>query len=208
MARVKICGITNLEDARMAARLGADALGFNFYEKSVRFVTPNAAAEMISQLDKPIDKVGVFVNHTMDEILDTIDRASLDTVQLHGDESFRFVSDLRSKCGCRIIKALRASPDFDPSVASDFKADGILLDGYSTNARGGTGETFDWKVAKQTSTLIRELWLAGGLTPENVRMAITEVRPYAVDACSSLESAPGVKDAGKLERFILEAKSA
>ena len=208
MVRVKICGITNLEDARLAARLGADALGFNFYEKSVRFVTPAAAAEMIGQFVEPIDKVGVFVNHSIDEILSAVDLASLDAVQLHGDESYRFVSDLRARCACRIIKALRVSPDFDPNDSLDFEADGILLDGYSTNARGGTGETFDWEVAKLVWTFVPELWLAGGLTPENVRQAVTEVRPYAVDACSSLESASGVKDAAKLERFISEAKGA
>ena len=208
MVRIKICGITNLEDARTAARLGADALGFNFYEKSVRFVSPIAAAEMIEELVEPVDKVGVFVNHAIDEILSAVDVASLDAVQLHGDESYRFVSDLRARCSCRIIKALRVSPDFDPNDSLDFEADGILLDGYSANARGGTGETFDWQVAKTVSTLIPELWLAGGLTPNNVRLAVNEVKPYAVDACSSLESMPGVKDAGKLERFISEAKSA
>ena len=207
MVRVKICGITNLNDARLAARLGADALGFNFYEKSVRFVTPIAAAEMIKQLGEPVDKVGVFVNHTIDEILNAVEIASLDAVQLHGDESPQFVADLRARCGCRIIKALRVSPNFDHNDSLEYRADGILLDGYSTNSRGGTGETFDWEMAKLTSTLVPELWLAGGLTPENVRLAVTEVRPYAVDACSSLESAPGVKDATKLERFIIEAKS-
>lgn len=208
MVRIKVCGITNLDDARLATRLGADSLGFNFYEKSVRFLTPVAAAEIIGKLIEPVDKVGVFVNHTIDEILDAVDVASLDSVQLHGDESYRFVSDLRARCSCRIIKALRVSPVFDPNDSLDFEADGILLDGYSTNARGGTGETFDWEVAKTVSTMIPQLWLAGGLTPENVRRAVTEVGPYAVDACSSLESAPGVKDARELERFISEAKSA
>jgi len=206
MVRVKICGITNLEDARLAARLGADALGFNFYEKSVRFVTPVAAAELIKELGRPIDKVGVFVNHSIDEVVNAVDLASLDTVQLHGDESPRFVADLRARCGCRIVKALRVSPDFDLNESIEYDADGILLDGYSTTLRGGTGETFDWDVAKNVSTLIPQLWLAGGLTPENVRLAVTEVRPYAVDACSSLESKPGMKDADKLERFISEAK--
>ena len=208
MVRVKICGITNLEDARLATRLGADALGFNFYDKSVRFVTPIAATKMIRQIDAPVEKVGVFVNHTIDEIVSAAEIASLDTVQLHGDESPQFISDLRARCSCRIIKALRVSPGFDESSPLDFDVDGILLDSYSTKARGGTGETFDWGVAKRTSTLIPELWLAGGLTPENVRLAVTEVRPYAVDACSSLESAAGIKDSAKLERFISEAKSA
>ena len=129
-------------------------------------------------------------------------------MQLHGDESPHFVADLRTGCGCRIIKALRVSPTFDHSDSIAYDADAILLDGYSTNARGGTGETFDWEVAKLASTIIPELWLAGGLTPQNVRLAVTEVQPYAVDACSSLESRPGVKDAAKLERFISEAKSA
>jgi phosphoribosylanthranilate isomerase len=208
MVRVKICGITNLDDARLAARLGADALGFNFYEKSVRFLTPITAAEIIRQIDEPVETVGVFVNHTIDEILNAIELASLDAVQLHGDESPGFIADLRARSSCRVIKALRVTPDFDHHDSVHYHADGILLDGYSSNARGGTGESFDWDVAKRTSTLVRELWLAGGLTPENVRLAVTEVRPYAVDACSSLESAPRFKDAAKLERFISETKSA
>ena len=208
MVRVKICGITNLEDARLATRLGADSLGFNFYENSVRCITPIAATEIINQLVERVNKVGVFVNHTVEEILNAVDQGSLDTVQLHGDESPQFIADLRANCGCRIVKALRVSPDFDHNDSLDYDADAILLDGYSTNARGGTGETFDWEIAKLTSTLIPELWLAGGLSPENVRRAVKDVRPYVVDACSSLESSPGVKDAAKLERFISEAKSA
>jgi phosphoribosylanthranilate isomerase len=208
MVRIKICGITNLDDAILATRLGADALGFNFYERSLRFVTPITAAEIINQLEEPVAKVGVFVNQTIDEILRTVDLASLDAVQLHGDESPQFVADLRTRGDCRIIKALRVSSDFDQNDAINCRADGILLDGYSTNTRGGTGETFDWNVAKLVAALVPEVWLAGGLTPENVRTAIEEVHPYAVDVCSSIESMPGVKDGEKLRRFISEAKNA
>src|SRR5690348_1783957 len=111
MAKVKICGITNLDDARLAARLGSDAVGFNFYEKSVRYIAPLSAARMIAQLDQPIEKVGVFVNHTIEEIVEAAELASLDAVQLHGDESPQFICDLKAICSCRVIKALRVSPD-------------------------------------------------------------------------------------------------
>jgi phosphoribosylanthranilate isomerase len=208
MVRIKICGITNLDDALLATRLGADALGFNFYGKSLRFVTPITAAEIITQLDEPMAKIGVFVNQTIDEIVRIVELTSLDAVQLHGDETPEFVADLRARCDSRIVKALRVSPDFDHADAVNYQADGILLDGYSTNARGGTGETFDWNIATRVSTLVPEVWLAGGLRPENVRMAIEHVHPYAVDVCSSIESTPGVKDEEKLGRFIFEAKNA
>ncbi len=206
MTKVKICGITNLEDALSSAKFGADALGFNFYQKSPRYLEPEMARKIIGQLPPEVLKVGVFVNESIENILETSELAGLDAIQLHGDETLQFVSDVGVKTKLEIIKALRVTPDFKPEDAVGYGAHAILLDGYSTRERGGSGETFDWDIAKKVSALVGQLYLAGGLSPENVRVAISEVRPFCVDACSSLESLPGKKDLEKLRLFIAEAK--
>ncbi|HVF30554.1 MAG TPA: phosphoribosylanthranilate isomerase [Pyrinomonadaceae bacterium] len=206
MTKVKICGITNLEDARLAVGSGADAIGLNFYKNSPRYLSSTAASEIARHVEGSVSKIGVFVNQTTDEILEIVEDVGLDGIQLHGDETPELIGNLRARCELPVIKALRVSPDFDIGAVREYNLAGILLDGYSTNARGGTGETFDWAVARAVSELVAEIWLAGGLTPDNVRTAIEEVRPFAVDACSSLESSPGLKDARKVERFIKEAK--
>jgi phosphoribosylanthranilate isomerase len=206
MVKVKICGITNLDDALHAVEYGADALGFNFYEKSPRFITAADAGEIIAELPSSILKVGVFVNERIDAIAETIRTAGLDAVQLHGEELPSFVREIREDLGREVIKAFRVSPGFSAESVFDCGSDTILLDGFSTDAHGGTGETFDWSIAKRLSSRLN-LYLAGGLSADNVRMAISEVRPYAVDACSLLESAPGKKDPEKLRRFVAEAKS-
>ena len=208
MTKVKICGITNLDDGQLAVRLGADALGFNFYRKSPRYVPAALAKEITLKLGDTIHRVGVFVDDSVDEMMTVVDSVGLDIVQLHGDESAAFVSELRKRFRGGIVKAFSVSPDFHQPDLFEYEVDGVLLDGYSTDLRGGTGETFDWSIARAVGKLIPALWLAGGLTPENVGRAIAEVRPFAVDACSSIESEPGVKDAAKLERFIKAAKEA
>ena len=208
MTKIKICGITNLKDARLSVEAGADALGFNFFDRSPRYVSPADAEEIIGRLDTGVSKVGVFVNESIENIAAIVDAAGLDAVQLHGDESTSFVDELRKRLDCDLIKAFRVSGTFRPEVTLDYNVHGILLDGFSKDSRGGTGETFDWDVAKLVGTLVGQLWLAGGLTPGNVRLAIAEVGPYAVDACSSIESRPGIKDETKLRKFISEAKSA
>jgi phosphoribosylanthranilate isomerase len=205
MTKVKICGITNLDDARLAVETGADMLGFNFYEKSVRCIPPVKAREMIERLPDGVLKVGVFVNETADRIAEIVNFAGLDAVQLHGEESPDFVQELKLLADSRVIKAFRVSKDFIIESVLSYDVDEILLDGFSANAQGGTGETFDWDVAEQISSSV-SLYLAGGLSADNVRAAISKVRPYAVDACSLLESNPGKKDHDKLRRFILEAK--
>ncbi len=207
MTKVKICGITNLGDAQFAIDAGADALGFNFYKGSPRYIAPAATSEITRRLPDEISKIGVFVNESIDEIVDIASATSLNAVQLHGDESTAYVVELRERFDLEIIKAFRVSGDFIPEVALDYKLEGILLDGFSANARGGTGEQFDWEIAKRVSMLVGKLWLAGGLSPDNVRTAVAEVAPFAVDACSSLESRPGVKDHEKLRNFIKEAKA-
>jgi phosphoribosylanthranilate isomerase len=205
MVKVKICGITNLDDALHAVECGADALGFNFYKKSSRFISPADAREITGQFPDGVLRVGVFVNEHVDRIAETVRLTELDAIQLHGDESPAFVRELRERVACEVIKAFRVSPEFIAESVFQYGANTILLDGFSLDSRGGTGETFDWKIAKQLSSHLN-VYLAGGLSADNVRTAISQVRPYAVDACSLLESAPGKKDPQKVRRFILEAK--
>lgn len=206
MVKFKICGITNLEDALAAADLGADMLGFNFYEGSKRYVEPAVAAKIINGLDGRIDPVGVFVNADIDTIKRTVEAAGLAAVQLHGDETPELVHEVARTCGVPVIKALRVSPGFLVEVIPEFSADSILLDVFSPAAFGGTGERFDWRVAVAAKKHTDRLFLAGGLTSENVAEAVELVRPYAVDVASGVEFAPGRKDAAKMEAFIRNAR--
>lgn len=204
MTKVKICGITHLADALISIEYGADMLGFNFYPRSPRYISAEVAGAIVSELPDVI-KVGVFVNETPERINEVARVARLDAVQLHGDESPAFVKHLADSVGCSVIKAFRVAPEFDARSVLDYGLDAVLLDGYSGGVYGGAGKTFDWDIAKSILPSIR-LYLAGGLSAGNVRAAISEVRPYAVDSCSLLESSPGKKDPEKLRRFITEAK--
>lgn len=206
--RVKICGITSLSDAQHAADCGADAIGFNFYAGSRRYISPVLAAAMFEQVTMRVEKIGVFVNATVEEIVEIEDVVQLDTVQLHGDETPQFIENLRSESDATIIRAIRISPDFDPNEVLLYNADAILLDAFSKDERGGTGETFDWEIARQILELVDQVYLAGGLSPDNVAEAIRAVRPFAVDACSLLEASPGVKDHEKVAAFIKASKGA
>lgn len=208
MTKVKICGITNLEDALLSAKFGADALGFNFYEKSPRFIEPVKARVIIEQFPSGIMNVGVFVNEALEQIIEISEIAGLDAVQLHGDESPKFLAELKTRTGLVIIKAFRVSPDFRPTNVLNFGADAILLDAYSIEGYGGTGENFDWQVAKSVQAVFPKMYLAGGLNAANIAEAILSVRPYAVDACSGLESSKGIKDGKKVEAFIRNARQA
>jgi phosphoribosylanthranilate isomerase len=206
MTLVKICGITNLEDALLAARFGADALGFNFYERSPRYILPEKAREICAELPAEILKVGVFVNETPDKILEIAESVPLDAVQLHGDESADFVRKLKENFSGETIKAFRVSESFQPEDVLKFNADAILLDAYSKQEYGGTGETFDWEMAKKVQAIFPKMYLAGGLSVENIKNAICNVRPFAVDSCSLLEKEKGLKDAEKLKDFIIAVK--
>jgi phosphoribosylanthranilate isomerase len=206
MTKVKICGITNLEDAVHAVNSGADALGFNFYWNSPRYVLPDAAAEIIRDLPDEVMKVGVFVNEERGNISALVDLLNLDAVQLHGDENAKFVKELRSETDAKIIKAFRVGPGFNRSTVQDFEADFVLLDAYSTDGYGGTGESFDWKRAIDLPDV--RFFLAGGLSPENVAEAVKTAHPYGVDVASGVESVKGKKDPKKVEAFIRNAKSA
>jgi phosphoribosylanthranilate isomerase len=206
MVLVKICGITNLEDALAATEAGADALGFNFYPPSARFVTPELARGIIDRLPPSVLSVGVFVNEGGPEVVERIaSEAGVAAVQLHGDEPPAYCRALKDRL---VIKALRVRRDFRPEDAVQYRTEAILLDAFCADVRGGTGRTFDWSLAQQTRELVPKLFLAGGLTPDNVRAAIEEVGPYAVDACSGVERSPGRKDASRMRAFVDAARRA
>lgn len=200
---VKICGITNLEDARMALNAGAGALGFNFWTQSRRYIAPQEARAIIDQLPADILTVGVFVNGaSAARVAQMADLAGVSALQLHGDESPEYCEALNNRY---IIKVLAVDDDFDPKRALDYKVQAIMLDAADRKARGGTGRTIDWSIARRTRELVPRLFLAGGLSPENVSQAIATVQPYAVDACSALEIAPGRKDAERVGAFVKAA---
>ena len=208
MTLVKICGITNLEDAQIAIEHGADAIGFNFYPGSKRFVDEGYVKSIVDQLENPITKVGVFVNQSIEEICEAKSIAEFDVIQLHGDESPSFVNDLRRKTETTIIKVFRVSDEFDFQVVSHCNVDAILLDSFSADEYGGTGYAFDWTIAAKIAKEFPNVYLAGGLTSENVAEAIRQVRPYAVDVASGVEVRPGIKDPARVAAFIKAAKEA
>lgn len=208
VVKVKICGVTNVDDALHAADCGADMLGFNFYEKSPRYLEPSAARAIASKLPDRIEKVGVFVNMDGSRIAEFVDLIGLTAVQLHGDEDERFVDDLRRRMDVHLIKAVRVDDTFQAESVSKFRVDAVLLDTYSTGQYGGTGNQFDWNSAIEAKAYAPAIYLAGGLTPENVADAIRTVRPHAVDTASGVESSPGKKDSKKVADFIRIAKNA
>ncbi|MDQ3750399.1 MAG: phosphoribosylanthranilate isomerase [Acidobacteriota bacterium] len=206
MTKVKICGITNLEDALLSAKFGADALGFNFYEKSPRYIAPEKAREIIKELPAHVLKVGVFVNESLNEIIEIAANAKLDAIQLHGEETPEFARELKAKTNLEIIKAIRVSSEFKPENVLQYKVDAILLDAFSQHERGGTGETFDWEIAKKVREIFPKMYLAGGLSIGNIAEAISTVKPFAIDACSSIEIKKGFKDKQKTQSFLSKAK--
>jgi len=216
IVKVKICGITNLTDAHAAVDAGADMLGFNFFRPSPRFIEPHDAREIIARLRtelagrvRPLTIVGVFVNEPSPESLVRVaEETGLDAAQLHGDESVEFcrrVKQLRPEL--TVIKALRAGSGFQPDEAVSYDVDAIMLDTFEPRLRGGTGRVFDWTLGRRTRNVVPQLFLAGGLSSENVAKAIAEVRPDAVDACSSIESSPGLKDAELMKAFVSAVRS-
>jgi phosphoribosylanthranilate isomerase len=207
MTLVKICGITNLEDARLAVKCGADAIGFNFFPGSKRYIDEGYVESIVERLQNPITKVGVFVNQPIEEIIETEGIAELDVIQLHGEEPPEFINDLKSMSDAKIIKAFRVNSDFAPEIIDKYDVDAVMLDAYSKNEHGGTGRVFDWQIAAGLAPFIDQMYLAGGLNANNVADAIRIVKPFAVDVASGVESAPGKKDPKKLEAFIRNAKS-
>jgi phosphoribosylanthranilate isomerase len=198
--KVKICGVTNWTDARRAIDAGADFLGFNFYSASPRYVTPARARQIVRRLPKQVSSVGVFVNETEEKMLEIARAVGLDRLQLHGDESPAMVQRLSRSFS--VIKAVRVRKSLRMSQLSRFKsAKALLLDGFDANQWGGTGKTFDWRIAKRVNQRTK-IFLAGGMTPENVGAAIRTAKPYAIDVCSGVEASPGKKDAKRLKAFM------
>jgi phosphoribosylanthranilate isomerase len=198
MAEIKVCGITNLEDASYAAECGADALGFNFYAKSPRYVKPERAKEIIGEVPYGITKVGVFVNHDPLEVKRTVELCGLDLVQLHGDESSEYCGQFPSAL---LIKAFSPRGGGDLRGLSSYPVRAILVDAYDPLLYGGTGKRSDWRIAvkvKETHLLI----IAGGLNTNNIREAIEVVSPHAVDINSGAESSPGRKDPEKVRKIV------
>ena len=203
---MKICGFTNLEDALASIDSGAHALGFNFYPRSPRYIEPSVARRIIEELPASIMCVGVFVNlPDAEAVRRQASGAGVQAVQLHGDESPAYCRALKDLF---VIKAFRVKSGFEPEQATRYETEAVLLDGFSPVAFGGAGQSFDWAVAASTRQLVSKLFLAGGLTADNVAQAIESVQPYAVDACSGLESIPGRKDMKKVRAFIEAAREA
>lgn len=201
LVKVKICGITNLDDALMAVEAGADALGFVFFGASPRHIFCEQASGIIHHLPPFIQTVGLFVNESLAKVNEVTDRCGLDIVQLHGEEPPGFCAAVRR----RVIKVLRIKDSSSLDPIDDYTVSAFLLDAWSPTAPGGTGQTFNWDIARSAAEKGRII-LAGGLTPDNVGEAIRRVRPYAVDVSSGVEAEPGRKDHAKVREFIRRAK--
>ncbi len=199
--RIKICGITRGQDAVVAAKLGAHAVGLMFYEDSPRFVSLNKARKVIEVLPPFITRVGVFVNPEEQQVHAILGALRLDLLQFHGDEPAQFCAQF----GLPYIKAVRVKKGVDLlQYASRYRdAKGLLLDAHNEKSYGGTGEVFDWSLI--SGNLPLPIILSGGLSADNVARAIRQVRPWAVDVSSGVESAKGIKDAAKIAAFIKEA---
>jgi phosphoribosylanthranilate isomerase len=201
--KVKICGITNLPDGMAAAEAGADALGFVFYDQSPRHVSIAAAAALIRQLPPSVMKVGVFVNPPEDLVLRASRECGLNLLQFHGDEP----PDYCLQFGLMSMKAFRIRDAASLQALRNYPTDAWLLDAYSAGKPGGTGETFNWDLALEARSWGRPVFLAGGLTPENVAEAVRRAQPYGVDVSSGVEATPGEKDHAKVKAFIQAAKA-
>lgn len=206
MVKVKICGITNLEDALASCEYGADALGFIFYKKSPRFIEPERVRDIIKDLPPFVTTVGVFVDEDADKINEIVKEVGLNVVQLYSKELPEFCEGIRSK----VIKVFRIQgsrvQEFKDEMKK-YRVSAYLLDTYQEGMPGGTGETFNWKIAKEAKGFGRII-LAGGLTPQNVAEAVKTVMPYAIDVSSGVEERPGKKDLKKVKEFIERAKGA
>ena len=207
MTRVKICGITRLEDAELAASLGAWALGFILWPGSKRAVEEAVAAGIARRVRRQVELVGVFVNPTLDEVAHAVDGIGLTHVQLHGDEGPSFAAEVARRTGAKIVKAARVAGGADLQALERFHTDFHLLDTAVEGMRGGSGRSWDWTLAAQRRSKVPMI-LSGGLTPENVAEGIAAVRPFAVDVASGVEAEPGIKDPAKLEAFLSVASPA
>ncbi len=197
MVKVKICGITNLEDAEAAVAMGADLLGFNFYSKSKRYISVAEAAGIIKELPTFVDIAGVFVNATVEHINEVTEQCFLNWIQLHGDETPEFCDSVFTG-GIKTIKAIRVRADADIEMVQDYYTDAILFDGYDPVSYGGTGKAFDWEMISQVD---KRVFLAGGIVPANAAVAV-ETGVYGIDICSGVEEEPGKKDHEKMKQLF------
>lgn len=214
-ALVKICGITNLEDAEAAIEAGADMLGFNFYRPSPRFVESATAHNIISAVRvkaktsrAQVTMVGVFVNEPVEDVARIAAEVGLDGVQLHGEETADYLRRLKQAVPRQfLVKVIRPNGAIDLAPPEVYPSDAYMIDAYDPKLHGGTGRTTDWTLARDAADKLPRLFLAGGLSPENVAEAIAAVRPYAVDACSALEVSPGRKDHARLREFVAAVRA-
>ena len=197
IVKVKICGITNYEDAVAALDMGADLLGFNFYQKSPRFILPEKARKIINKLPAFIDIAGVFVNESIEQIHEIQKVCRLDWVQLHGDEDTEFCKQFRYH-NVKVMKAIRVKDQNDVRSAEDYFTDAILLDAFDPDKYGGTGLSFDWNVIGHIN---KRVFLAGGINPDNAVEA-AELGVYGIDVCSGIEAKPGKKDHKKMKKLF------
>ena len=204
--QIKICGVTNVKDARACSELGASMIGFNFCPQSSRYIEPKFARRIIDAVSPRVLPVGVFVDASAEHIRTTADAAGVRCVQLYGGTSAEICSELAREF--RVIRAFSTDPQFRPEEVALFGDCDVLVDAHHPTLRGGTGRTCDWLSARTTRSFARFLVLSGGLTAENVGQAIAEVAPHAIDVCSGVESAPGVKDHQAVEDFVTAVRAA
>ena len=202
MVRIKICGVTSLADAVCAVEVGADAIGFNFYELSPRYIAPSAVRGISRELPDEVWRVGVFVDKAREEVESVVERAGITVLQFHGSETADFCRSWSKP----IIKAVRVRDRSDLIAAMQYPVDFILADTYVEGEPGGTGTRFDWTLLDVCDR--SRLILAGGLNPDNVADAIRRVRPFGVDVSSGVERSPGVKDPERVREFVIHAKTA
>jgi len=204
--QIKICGVTNVKDARACSELGVSMIGFNFYPQSSRYIEPKLARQIIDAVSPRVLPVGVFVDASAEHIRTTADAAGVRCVQLHGSASPDTCSELAREF--RVIRAFSTDPQFRPEEVALFGDCDVLVDAHHPTLRGGTGLTCDWLAARTARSFARFLILSGGLTKQNVGQAIATVAPHAVDVCSGVESASGVKDHRALKDFIAAVRVA
>ncbi|MBR52789.1 phosphoribosylanthranilate isomerase [Candidatus Poribacteria bacterium] len=205
MTRIKICGITNLDDGLEAIAAGVDALGFVFVPNTPRYITPPQAKLVIKQLPPFITNVGLFVDSEIDEIEDIVNHCKLDAVQLHGNESPEMCSQISLQT--KVIKSFHVKKELQVlrNEIENYRVDAYLLDTFIKGKAGGTGQTFDWRIAEGLS---QRIILAGGLTPDNIGTAIAQLQPYGVDVSSGVEKSPGKKDTNKIYSFVRQVRKA
>ncbi|MFA4842972.1 MAG: phosphoribosylanthranilate isomerase [Candidatus Omnitrophota bacterium] len=203
MVKVKICGITNLDDALVSIDAGCDALGFVFYKKSQRYIEPESAALILKELPVSITKIGVFANASEKHTKGIARLCGLNMLQFHGNESPGFCAKFK---GYKVIKSFRVKDKIDLQDILRYKTFAYLFDTFSESRIGGTGRSFNWRLLQDSGKINKPIFLSGGLTAENVRRAIKAVGPQWVDVSSSLEARPGKKDAQKVKAFIKKTK--